>query len=299
MEESEVRDSTDAHTTATLESTPARPVEGAQSKRLSRKRMIIFGAIGIIAALALGIGIAMAVGKEGMASVAEAPADPTATPTETESPVESEAPVAPPEQFEFNVDSQVVESYLAESQETFMARPVEERLLVALSYAEDMPKFAEDWYSVSQNKLDILPATILVENTPQEIVTITGYMHRMPPTLPTKDSDFYLDTNAAYKMIGGSFINGTGSSAYLGFVDFIDRSNTAKDNRRASARTLAASNYMAMPLAGESSDLLTDNAGNFYRTIAVTEVLEGNSKTSDVVFRWVTAANGVGMWVQD
>lgn len=272
-------------------------VSAPEKKGFTKKQKIIAALSGVALLAGIGGGIAASnMNGPDKSPVAEAPADPGEAPADPTTPTETEAPVAPPEQFEFNVDSQVIESYLAESQEIFMARPIEERLLVALAYAEDMPKFAEDWYSVSQNKLDILPATISVENTPQEIVTIAGYMHRMPYTVSTESDDYHLDMNAAYKIIGGNHIQGTSSSAYSSFTSFADQFTESLDGRKMTARTLAVSDYLPALTVINSSELQNDQQGRPYRVISLPN-LEGQD--TDYTFRWVTAANGVGMWVQD
>lgn len=229
---------------------------------------------------------------------AETTPPPTNTPTSEPSeptPVETETPEVVPDKYDFNVSEQDIAGYLGETQDAFLARPVEERMLVPLFYAEDMPEFAEDWYSISKNPLDQLPATISEQNSPQEIMTVISYLHRMAETIPRADDDYYLDVNAANKMVAGTFENPLSTTSYSYFTDHIQE-QANNGGAVPSARSLAVSNYFTPSLVDldHTTDLIKEGSDT-YRTI---RIAQQDGTLFDVTIHWIVAANGTGMWIQ-
>lgn len=220
---------------------------------------------------------------------------PTPVKTDTPAPVDTETPAPIPEKFDFKVSKADIQAYLDQGQDAFVGLSAPDRALVALYFAQDMPKFASDWYSVSKNPNDQLTAPLSVDMTPQQIVNFIGYLHRMPYTIPAEDG-YHLDTNAANKMIAGTFIDPNSTPSYGYFIDGTDQ--FANDGGAVgTARTLAVSHYLEPSLVDEShtSELVDDGHGNKMRTI---RVVQADNTVYDVKCYWVVASNGVGIWMQ-
>lgn len=215
---------------------------------------------------------------------------PTPVATDTPAPVDTETPAPIPEKFDFKVSEADIQAYLDQGQDAFVGLSAPDRALVALYFAQDMPKFASDWYSVSKNPTDQLTAPLSVDMTPQQIITFTGYLHRMPYTLPAEDG-YHLDTNAANKLIAANFTDPGSSPAYGIFINATDE--FANDGGAVgTARSLAVSNYLPLGLVdNEHSD-----ATGEHRVIRVLDTV--SNKQLDVQFDWVVASNGVGIWMQ-
>jgi hypothetical protein len=218
----------------------------------------------------------------------------TAPPSETPiaSPSEIQAPA--PEKYLFNVDKATVDKYLGEGQLDFLSLPIEQRGLVPMYYAENMPQFAADWYAISQNPLDKLPAAITVNMTNQQIVAFNVYLHRMAVTIPdpTDPNGYKMDVNAADKMIAGSFVGAATLQAYAYYIERADEFAHA-GHHVADASTLAVSGvYFPMSVVNPNGS--SEETGPV-RTI---KTLESDGNTATSTFRWVVLDNGVGTWLQ-
>jgi hypothetical protein len=221
--------------------------------------------------------------------ISETTAPPSETPTA--SPSEIQAPVL--EKYPFNVDKATVDKYLGESQPDFLSLPIEQRGLVTMYYAENMPQFAADWYAISQNPLDKLPPAITVNMTNQQIVAFTVYLHRMAVTIPdpTDSNGYKMDVNAADKMIAGSYIDAATSQHYAGYIETADQFAHA-GHHVADASTLAVSGvYFPMSVVNPNGS--SEETGPV-RTI---KTLESDGTTVTLTSRWVVLANGIGTWI--
>lgn len=290
------------------------PIDNNEAYPSHRHRNVLI-AVGTAAtaAVALSIGLWSGLKGSGMQNlgntlIAGAQAKPSATPTPetpsaTPTPETTKPPIAQaPEAYQFNVDAATVDKLLSpnESLSAFLALPIEQRALVPLYIAENMPQFAADWYDVTGNPQDNgLPPKMTIDITPQQIVTFNGYLHRMANTLPRpnpiQNGYDLLDVNKADKMVAGYFIDPIGDPSYTAYTKEVDA--FANDGGSVpTARSIAVSgNFAAATIDPTSSTEIMHDPIGAYRTI---RVVEGDGSSYNVTYRWIVAANGVGVWLQ-
>lgn len=266
---------------------------------MSLKNKLIAGGAGAALLLA-GVGIAVGASsnngeKPPEATSSSAPATPT--PEATETPTATPTPEAPavPENYDFGLTEADVAGLLSADFNTVNNMTLQEKAVLALYYAQDLPEFADQWHSVSKNPLDVMPATINVDNTPEEIMTVTTMSVRQAMTLTDSDG-FFLDKEASDKLIAASLINGSLSQAYESLTRF---SSQFIDRSAPSARTLAVSKYLDMPVINSHSEKYTDAAGYTCIDFNSTQKLLGDVEpvTADSTACLVTVGGG-SLWMQ-
>lgn len=217
---------------------------------------------------------------------------PEATPSATATP---EVPVLP-DRYNYGITDAQVAPLQAEDLAVLNTSPLKEKGVLAMYHAQDLPKFSKDWESVSHNPLDLVPAEINANNTPDEINSIIMNSHRQALTL-TQTDGFHFDKIAADKLIVASLINGSLSQAYGSLTDLTKQLST-ETGRAATARTFAASNYFSLPKINTHSEKYTDAAGYTCMNLNTTQVLNsGASVTSDLTACLLTINNN-SLWVQ-
>jgi hypothetical protein len=265
--------------------------------RFTKSRSGIVIIVAVVFALVAGTVAILIVSAVPKSELVAETAKPEATPkpTESSSPTpETEKPVDSSEAFRFGITEEDIDQYLnKDDQNAFLARPIEERGNLSLYYAQNLPKFEKDWMSIpGQNTAgNTLPTTISPNNTDDEVNTLVIALHRIPVTL--EKSDGTVDQNAAARMVGGNLINGSESPIYQQLIDF----NEAHDATTAapSARSLAASNYLAMGTVNHSSGNFTDASGRICRTLNTTQ----QGVTGDYTACFITTTSGAGMWFEN
>lgn len=172
--------------------TPAPETPEGKKKMSLKNKLLIAGASVALAAVAgTGIGISAASSGEKApeATSTSAPAHPShsaeptqeATPSAAPTTPETTAPVPMPENLKI---------YQAMEVQGFGNLPEDERIAYwaqIVGGPDGMRTFADDFYRISGDPRDKLPATISENNTPQEIGTIASYALRIPYSLAGED----------------------------------------------------------------------------------------------------------------
>jgi hypothetical protein len=270
---------------------PEAPVSGGapapetpDRKRMSLRNKLLLGGAGLalVAAGATGVGfLANANGaKAPEATSSSAPADPSAEPsTKPEATSTPEAPSnTAPDRYDFGITEADVASLQSMDLASFNNLSPKERAPLALFYAQDLPKFAADWGGITENPLDTVPSKIDENNTPEQVVSIIYMAHRQAMTLSQSDGTF--DKAAADRLIDASLINGNLSQAYGSLTAFTSNLKSF-GGLAGSARSLAASNYMAIPKINHASEKYTNAAGYTCTDINITEVVNNVASTGD------------------
>lgn len=246
----------------------------ADKKRFSTKSKLLAGLAG--GALLAGGGVALGVGLNNQAPekqepVATAPAEPgeTEAPEPTVEPTPDEEAPQAPERYDFGLSKADIQPFLDESAEAFASRPIEERVLLSLYYAQDLPKFASDYQKASKNPLDTVPVTIDETNTPEEIYALSAMVTRMRYTIPGPDN-FSLDPELLDKLTVAGLVDGRSSTLYnvraRSNDSFIEFGGAAP-----SARSLAASKYLLLGTINSTSETYVNNEGLTCIDMNVTE----------------------------
>lgn len=264
----------------------------------SRSRPRVRGVHGGILVVAVSIAAALAgcadSGTEPTPETAPTrSSDSSATPTPTEEPQPPRGPN--PANYDFGITAGEIQPFIAESQEVFLQRPIEERALVALYYGKDVVEFAEDYYGVSGNPLDNpanLPETLSVDNAPEEVLAYIGAMNRIPFTLENPTS-LELDIDASKRMIGSILGLGTFSESYPELIQFAEQLSK-RGGLPPSARTLAAEQILRAQRFIEASEPTTNPNGLPKIDITIQSASNGETRVIEVV--WVETPRG-GTWV--
>jgi hypothetical protein len=252
-----------------------------------------------IAAIAIAVGLLL-----GGCSPAAPPVDPEPShsvpipkPT-VETPVAQE-PDNPSGPYYFGITDDQIAATLAVGQGELLIRSLGDRLDLALWYAQnlDMAKFGADYAKVSKDPLDVLPAEVSIDNTPDEIYTLTSTMSRMPFSL-AKENGASLDADAAKRMIAGRFVDPSSSSHYQSLIDAVNGIMN-NDQIAISARPMAAGGIFERGTVNSASEIYTDGDGLPCRDINVTESnSQGDKLTADMTVCLATGTSGASMWVQ-
>jgi hypothetical protein len=259
------------------------------------KREMLVPALAIASALALGgcaaakhAPDASAATKAAHTNVSEPSASPTPTPT-----LASTTPAI----YNYGLTEADVAYLEAKDVYGLNTTPTDEKIKLAMYYAQSLTDFAKGWQSISKNPLDQLPAVVSGDNTPQEIVEITWMMHRQAMTL--KKPDYTFDKAAAEKYLVAQLRNGTLSQLYPP----LDAAAASQDGGVApSNRTLAATNELPMPTINSSSAKYKDLGGrtcidmNLTRTLAFS-LAHMPYVTGDTMFCLATNDKG-SLWME-
>ncbi len=221
------------------------------------------------------------------------PTEPTASPT----PTETETPVDPSEAYNYNIDKATVDALVAGGQEALLQKPLEERMVVALYYAqEELPQVAADFHRVSKDSNDLLPpGGMSKESSFKDVAAFVFQMQNVMFTRPASDGYFMDDTTA--KAIGaGLYVEGSDSVGYANSVSYIDafveQQQTDEVNRRGVDDGVSlAITGIRIPEVVEDSIVkggTEDNPTWTFQTVS----------GSTVMFVWKISTAGPGMWVQ-
>jgi hypothetical protein len=268
------------------------------------KGKIVTGVVGLVAAGGLTLGGMDAAGAFSSPNpnktVATAPAHPGKKPSSESTPKATPTATATPEatagptSYNYNLTEADVSSLLADNPNQLNQVDLKEKAKIVEYYAQTLPAFAQDWYAVSGNSADVLPATISANNTPDEINAFITMSARQAMTLEQSDG-FHFDQDAADNYISAQLINGTLSNAYGSLTTFA--ASLAGPDSAPSARTLAASNYLQMPVIDHASAKYTDAAGYTCIDMTTTQTLNtGGINTANSTACLVTNENG-SVWM--
>lgn len=162
-------------------------------------------------------------------ATAEAPSqNPTPTVTRTPTPTvePTHKPTPTPTAAEIthiptnNEQPEAIKQYEAMSLDEFMTLPISQRLTYASWVERDIHTTANLWYDNTKNIRDLYPQTISLDNTPDEISTITGYRHRLAITLAKPDGS--IDLDRALKYNATSELLPKDSTVYAYYYKFIN-----------------------------------------------------------------------------
>ena len=184
-----------------LDSTEANPSTTAPEKddgNTKHNRLIAIGAAGAAAVVLVG-GAIFGIKAAGDASAHNEP--PKKDPKATSEPVASSTPEAtstpdtsanqtPDRVPKLGTLPESMQQYKAMSLDDFNSQPEDVRLqywAAMFGGMDNIRDFANDAYRVSQDKRDILPATISKDNTPAEIMTVTALGERLSFALSGDD----------------------------------------------------------------------------------------------------------------
>ena len=227
--------------------------------------------------------------------VATAPEVPVTEPA-PEEPTTPEVPVSTmPDRYNYGITEADIAGLQAMDINTLNSLSIAERAPLALYYTQDLPAFATEWQTVSQNPLDTLPAEINADNSAQEALSVIAMSHRQAMTLVQAD-DFHFDRNASQHLITSLLINGTLSTAYGGLDSFSSQLDTP--NAAPSARSLAASNYLSMPVINSSSDKYVDAAGATCIDMEVTGTTNTNETSDYSITACLITQGNASVWMQ-
>ncbi len=266
---------------------------------------------------AIGGGVAALLVAGGAVFAVNASQAPDKAPTETSAPAPDnsveplpEETVAAPEptiaapevpataEYTFGISQEQVQPFLTESIEGFKIRPIEERVLLPLSKADDIEEFAETWGSVSTSPLDVLPSSLSVNNTPQEIVAWDAWMKRLAANTTQADG-MTLDEDNARKTLLGTSASGELSYGYQAVSEFINKKlqSSIQADKLFIPEAMAASGSLPMPEAIGGTPVTTDENGRPSVDITMNDPATNEQVTR--TYNYVTSTAGPSMWVQE
>lgn len=228
-----------------------------------------------------------------------APLVPTAEP----SPTATEVAPDPSQAYEFGIEKSTVDALIAPGQEALLARPIEERIVIPLYYAqEELVDFAEEFHDQSKDPNDVIPAGGLSAESPVEDVhAFLFHMQDIAITRERADNDYFIDPVAGKAILAGLSINGANSLPYINFTqnidDFVKIQETPDAQAVNSAWSLAEGGRRIPPIVEGSAVKSTDSAG---RPCWNYKVLLTDGSEISVSACWVTNTNSAikaaGMW---
>lgn len=260
-------------------------------------RKLFVSALVIASALAVGGCAAAKHAPETTAPSADhtSTSEPSATPTPTPTPTPTL--VSPtPATYGYGLSEGDVAYLKAKDVYGLNTTPTDEKVKLAMYYAQSLPDFARGWQRVSKNQLDQLPATVSIDNTPQEIVELTWMMHRQAMTLAKSDDTFDKETSEKYLV--AQLLNGTLSQLYTP----LDGAEENPATIAPSNRTLAVTNEFPMPTINSSSEKYKDLGGRTCIDMNLTRAMANTlarmpDVTGDTLFCLATNEKG-SLWME-
>lgn len=223
-----------------------------------------------------------------------APPESLVAPSPTSTPASTDAAQAGPTTYDYGLTQADVAPLMADTVYQLNQLPTSKMAELNEYYAQSLPAFAQDWQAISQNADDVLPLTVSASNTPYQIDAFTWMQFRQAATLTQADG-FHFDKKAADRYVTAQLINGTLSKSYAGWIAFVAQFDGP--NAAPSARTLAVSNYLQLPIITKSSAKYTDAAGHRCIDLATTrELNSGPEEKTNVTACLITNKYG-SVWM--
>ncbi|HEX4401727.1 MAG TPA: hypothetical protein VHZ98_10400 [Galbitalea sp.] len=168
--------------------------------------------------------------------------------------------------------------------EQFAALPQDERNADFLYLIRDVNDYAATYESFTNDSNDVLPSSISISNTPQEILTISTYGVAVAYSLEGNDGE-----NALI----GAYYGGTANNNYAGNKTELEK---IAQPVPISARVAGARNLFPMDIAISASPLNKDASGVPYRDILYTSGVSGQKETVREYFVSETVDGQVYSW---